>query len=81
MHTYQSRYGQYLNHAHNHITRVAAMDSCFALVEYSDQVFYRSHLHTHAVGELFFSSQPTATTCVVWSWRLEGCFSIRLGSN
>ena len=41
----------------------------------------RSHLHTHAVGELFFSSQPTATTCVVWSWRLMGCLCIRLGSK
>ena len=47
----------------------------------STQVFYRSHLHTHAVGELFFSSQPTATACVVWSWRLKGCFCIRLGSE
>ena len=28
-----SRYGQYLTHAHNHITRlVAAIDSCFALI-------------------------------------------------
>ena len=27
------RYGQYLTHAHSHITRpVAAMDSCFVLV-------------------------------------------------
>ena len=27
------RYGQYLTHAHNHITEaVAAMDSCFALI-------------------------------------------------
>ena len=22
----------------------------------------------HTMGELFFSSQPTATTCLVWSW-------------
>ena len=32
-HAPTSRYGQYLAHAHNHITRaVAAMDSCFAFV-------------------------------------------------
>ena len=36
-------YGQYLTHAHNHITRaVAAMDRCFALV--------RVHQHGIAVG-------------------------------
>ena len=31
------RCGQYLTHAHNHITPVAAMDSCFILV--------RTHQH------------------------------------
>ena len=100
------KYGQYLTHAHNHITpAVAAMDSCFALlggswlcacVKYwpyrgvdtcaSMQLigivsnlfghtgqFFWYHLHTHAVGELFCSSQPTATTCLRWSWRLKQC--------
>ena len=39
------RYGQYLTHAHNHITRaVAAMDSCFALVG--------AHQHGIAVGSM-----------------------------
>ena len=39
------RYGQYLTHAHNHITRaVAAMDSCFALVA--------AHQHGIAVGSM-----------------------------
>ena len=28
----------------------------------------------HAVGELPCGSQPPAPTCVVWSWRLKGCF-------
>ena len=36
--------GQYLTHAHNHITRaVATMDSCFGLV--------RPHQHGIAVGQ------------------------------
>ena len=30
--------------------------------------FFRFHLHTHAVGELFCGSQLTATTCLRWSW-------------
>ena len=39
------RCGQYLTHAHNHITRVvAAMDSCFALVG--------AHQHGIAVGSM-----------------------------
>ena len=39
------RYGQYLTHAHNHITRaMAAMDSCFALVG--------AHQHGIAVGSM-----------------------------
>ena len=39
------RYGQYLTHAHNHITRaVAAMDSCFPLVG--------AHQHGIAVGSM-----------------------------
>ena len=39
-----SRPGQYLTHAHSHITRaVAAMDSCFGLV--------RPHQHGIAVGQ------------------------------
>ena len=39
------RYGQYLRHAHNHITRaVAVMDSCFALVG--------AHQHGVAVGAM-----------------------------
>ena len=39
------RYGQYLTHAHNHITpAVAAMDSCFALVG--------AHQHGIAVGSM-----------------------------
>ena len=29
----------------------------------------------HAVGELPCGSQPTATTCVVWSWCLKECFT------
>ena len=33
----------------------------------------------HAMGELFFSSQPTATTCLVWSWCVKGCLCICLG--
>ena len=39
------RYGQYLRHAHNHITpAVAAMDSCFALIG--------AHQHGIAVGSM-----------------------------
>ena len=39
------RYGQYLTHAHNHITRaVAAMDSCYA--------FVGAHHHGIAVGSM-----------------------------
>ena len=39
------RYGQYLTHAHNHITQaVAAMDSCFALIG--------AHQHGIAVGPM-----------------------------
>ena len=33
--------------------------------------FFWYHLHTHAVRELFCSSQSTATTCLWWSWRLK----------
>ena len=43
---------------------------------------HRSHLYNnimHAMGELFFSSQPTATTCLVWSWCVKGCLCICLG--
>ena len=29
----------------------------------------------HLVGELRGGSQPTAPTCVVWSWRLIDCFA------
>ena len=29
-----------------------------------------------AVGELPCSCQPTAPTCVVWSWRLKECFGL-----
>ena len=31
--------------------------------------------HTHAVGGRPCCPQPTATTSVVWSWRLKGCKS------
>ena len=31
--------------------------------------------HTHAVGGRPCCPQPTATTCVVWSWCLKGCKS------
>ena len=31
--------------------------------------------HTYAVGGRPCCPQPTATTCVVWSWRLKGCKS------
>ena len=36
-------------------------------------------LHPHAVGELFYGSQPTATTCVRWSRRLKECCWTRVG--
>ena len=43
-HVQNMRYGQYLMHAHNHITSVvAAMDSCFVLI--------RTHQHGIAPGE------------------------------
>ena len=29
----------------------------------------------HAMGELPYGSQPTATTCVLWSCRLKWCFT------
>ena len=29
----------------------------------------------HVVGERPCGSQPTATICVVWSWRFKGCFA------
>ena len=32
----------------------------------------RSTFSAHAVGELLCGSQPTATTCVLWSVRLKG---------
>jgi len=31
---------------------------------------------THVVGELLCGSEPTAPTCVVWSWRLKQCFAL-----
>ena len=37
--------------------------------------------HTHAVGGRPCCPQPTATTCVVWSWRLKECLCTRLGSK
>ena len=40
-----------------------------------------SHLHTHAIGELFSGSQPTATTCLRWSGRVTEWFCSRLGSK
>ena len=43
--------------------------------------FFWYHLHTHAVGELFCSSQPTATTCLWWSWRLNQCLHSPRQSN
>ena len=45
------RYGQYLRHAHNHITpAVAAMDSCFALTG--------AHQHGLAVGSMGGGEKP-----------------------
>ena len=38
--------------------------------------FFWSHLHTNAVGELFCGSQPTATTCLRWIWRIKECFAL-----
>ena len=35
----------------------------------------------HVVGELPCGSQPTAPTCVVWSWRLIDSFAHHLGSK
>ena len=34
----------------------------------------------HIVGELQCSSQPTAPTCVVWSWRLKQFLAITLAA-
>ena len=32
--------------------------------------------HTHAVGGRPCCPQPTATTCIVWSWRLKECLIV-----
>ena len=48
-HTTNPRPGQYLTHAHIHITRVAAMGSCFALIG--------AHQHGIAVGPLYGKSR------------------------
>ena len=54
---------------------------------------YRTHAHNHitrtvaaipmpiAVGELFCGSQPTATTCLRWSWRLKECYALASASE
>jgi len=70
------RYGQYLTHAHSHITRaVAAMDSCFVLV--------KTHQHGIAPGrELNKIQRTAATTFTMWSCRLkELVLCTRLGSK
>ena len=57
------RYGQYLRHAHNHITpAVAAMDSCFALTG--------AHQHGLAVG-----SMGGGKTCVSKTFEHTSQFS------
>ena len=33
------------------------------------------------MGEVPCSSQPTAPTCVVWSWRLRECFALASALN
>ena len=62
------RYGQYLTHAHNHITRaVATIDSCFALVG--------THQHGIAVGSMIW-----LCACVrYWPYRgVDTCASVQL---
>ena len=45
-------------------------------------LFFWFHLHTHTVGELFCGFQPTATTSLRWSWRVnQSSFCTLLGSN
>ena len=52
------RYGQYLRHAHNHITpAVAAMDSCFALIG--------AHQHGKALGSM--GGGKTRASKTFWS--------------
>ena len=49
---------------------------CVPLLYFSGNSW--STFPTHVVIELLCSSQPTAPTCVVWSWRLIDCFALTL---
>ena len=74
---------------------VVAMDSCFTLgvcVSLSYSLSYLIYWHTdqhkcwsavpvHAMGELPCGSQPTAPTCVVWSWHLKEYYCTYPGSK
>ena len=52
--------------------------TCDQQIYLNSQVFYRSHLHTHAVGELLFSFQTTATTVSSVELALKGPLSTLL---
>ena len=43
---------------------------------WAHESIFSSYLHTHAVGEPFCGSQPTDTTCLLWSRRLMKCFAL-----
>ena len=43
---------------------------------HKDQGNSGSAFPVHVVGEVPCSSQPTAPTCVVWSWHLQECFAL-----
>ena len=71
-HTYTNpRPGQYLTHAHSHITRaVAAMDSCFALTG--------SHYETTTCWSLICTSSPTVAGV---EWRVGVCVGVGGGGG
>ena len=66
-----TRSGQYLTHAHSHITRaVAAMDSCFSLV--------RPHQHGIALGHALGRGRPNKAQTTVHGCRCPGDMAVRM---